>query len=137
MPADDRLTGNDGIVAVDSGAGLVGLDITDFDYGERNEHVKGRTAGNRGTGRVYTGTDWDMNVTTRIRATGTTPNFFLRGATIGFDVRTDNVPSLKIVGAGLLTEARIIGRVENYTDYRLKLECNDPDEANLPAITPA
>jgi hypothetical protein len=138
MPADDRLTGNDGSMAIDTGP-AVPLDITDFDYGERNEHVKGRTAQHRGTGRVYTGTDWDANVTTRIEASVVTPNFFRRGATIAFDMRTDAAasPALKIVGAGMCTEARLIGRVENYLDYRLKIECSDQTAAGLPAITPA
>lgn len=135
MAADDRLTGNDGVIVIDTPGTPITLDIVDWDYGEKNEHVKGRTAGNRATGRVYTGTDWDANVTCRVPATGTTANLFRRGATVTFDMRSDGAatPAVKIVGAGMCTETRIVGRVENLIDYRMKLECNDP--ATLPTIT--
>jgi hypothetical protein len=137
MAADDRLTGNDGAVSIDTGGTPLVLDITEFDYGERNEHVKGRTAGNRATGRVYTGTDWDANITCRISSTGTTPNLFRRGATVAFLLATDGAvtPAIKVAGSGMCTETRLVGRVENYDEYRMKIECNDP--VSLPTITPA
>src|SRR5687767_8207576 len=131
--ADDRLSGAEGIATIDTGGTPIILDITEWNYREIYEHLKGRTAGNRGTGRTHLGTDFELNIIARTRDTGATPNFFRRNAAnshVAFEVKTDNAatPAVKVAGNGMITEADIVTPVGDFITYRMKIQSDDSDE---------
>ena len=137
--ADDRLSGNEGIAIIDTPTTPLILDGIEWNFQWKPEHVKGRTFGNRATGRTHLGTDWEANILVRVRETGATPNFFRQGTSTGFSLKTDAAatPCLHVAGAGMITGAQVRVRVDEYIEYSLKIESSDPDETNLPTITPA
>lgn len=138
--ADDRLSGNEGVAIIDTAPGTpITLDAIEWNFQWKPENVRGRTFGNRATGRTHLGTDWELNILIRIRETGATPNFFRQGTSTGFSLKTDAAatPCLAIVGSGMITGAQVRTRVDEYLEYSLRVESSDPDETNLPTITAA
>lgn len=135
----DRLSGNDGVATIDTGGTPIVLDIEEFTYEEKLMWIEFQTAGGFGQGRRGRGVDWYWEGIVRVAESGTTPNLFRQGASVAFDLRTDDAstPALKIVGAGGVDTTRLRSKVGEMVEYYIKVVCTSQALSDKPVVTAA
>jgi hypothetical protein len=132
--ARNYYTGKDGAAVI----AAVDAVVTDWDYTEKPEIARSRGGGDGAFSRKPIATDWEANVTVIMPETEAPLDISdYRGVSVAFTLKSDDTPKLRVVGSGLVTNARYSSPIGDNVTIELKLECNDADEANLPVITAA